>query len=525
MTKYQIFPDEHALVLEPPDPAAVLARVPTAFELSPGIVGMPHDIESVARLAAMGVQVPSPIESYYSFPHDKTVYPTILGHQPGSAGFLVSNPHCYCLSGIGTTKTIIALWAADYLLEQGLARRVLIVAPNEALERAWGDTIFVHLTHRKFAVLQGSADRRRKLLAQPHDFYIINPHGLPVVRAELEKRDDLDLIIIDELADFRNKTNAWKALDAILYPAKRPPKPWVWGLTATPRPQGATDPYYQCRLVTPTSVPKYFSQFRAMVESHESQFIWVERPEAQDIIFKCLQPAIRYTRDQCLDLPGELYSYLDVKLSPEQTKHYREITRDLATEIRGGRVTAVNEGVKRSKLLQIACGVAYDSNGVPREMDAGERIETLLSTIERTNEKVIVFVPFTEVTNTLSREISKHWSCAVVYGDVSLNERNQIFADFQKKDDPSVLVAHPKCMSRSLTLTEASTIIWYAPVDSNYDYEQANGRITRQGQKYTANIIHLAGSAIERKMYKRLELRQKMQGVLLEMVEKGESLA
>jgi SNF2 family DNA or RNA helicase len=73
-----------------------------------------------------------------------------------------------------------------------------------------------------------------------------------------------------------------------------------------------------------------------------------------------------------------------------------------------------------------------------------------------------------------------------------------------------------------VTLTEASTIIWYAPVDSNEIYEQANGRPDRAGKKYTLNIVQLAGSVVERKMYKRLEQRQSTQGVLLEMVEKNE---
>jgi len=519
-----VIPAERAIVIEADHPEHLLAMVPSAFVLEPGLVGMPHDVDTAARLTRMGVLVSSPIQHYYQFPHDATIYKKIFEHQLITAGFLCNNPHAYCLNSIGTMKTITALWAADYLMSQGIIRRALIVAPRETLERAWGDTLFVHLTHRSFAVLSGAAARRKNLLAQPHDFYIVNPDGLPVIQKELAKRDDLDLYIIDELADFRNKTDNWKALEALIYPDKRPPVPWVWGMTGTPRPQAATDPYHQCRLVTPTTVPKYASMFRALTMSHESTYIWIERPEAQKIIHECMRPAIRYTRDECLDLPGEIHTTYDVVLSAEQTKHYKEIMRDLFTEIQGGKINAVNEGVKRSKLLQIACGVVYDSKGVPHEIDAGSRVEVLLSTIEHINEKVIVFVPFTEVTNTLIKAISKHWSAAVVYGDVPAKERDQIFADFQQKDDPSVLVAHPGCMSRGLTLTEASTIIWYAPVDSNYTYEQANGRITRQGQKYVANIIHLAGSAIERKMYKRLELRQKMQGALLDMVKNGESL-
>jgi SNF2 family DNA or RNA helicase len=172
--------------------------------------------------------------------------------------------------------------------------------------------------------------------------------------------------------------------------------------------------------------------------------------------------------------------------------------------------------------LQIACGVVYDSSGAPREIDAGNRVETLMELIDEIDEKVIVFVPFTAVTGMLARELNKHWNFAVVTGDTSVKERNQIFADFQNPGKRIDIIAHPGTMSHGLTLTEASTIIWYAPIDSNDIYQQANGRITRAGQHYTANIVNLAGSAVERRMYKRLQERQKIQGVLLDLVERGE---
>lgn len=519
-----VLPDERALLLESTDPT-VLQRVPSAFQLTDGLLGMPHDLNTVVGLAAMGLNPPSPIEHYYHWPRDRVRFPDVFPHQKVTAGFLTKYPRAYCLNGIGTMKTITSLWAADYLLSENVVDFVLIVAPIESLERTWGDTLFFHMGHRKATVLSGAAERRKKRLATPCHFYVVNPDGLVVLQKELVARSSPRmLVIIDELADFRHKTRAWKALNEIIYPDKRPPVTWVWGLTGTPRPQEASDPYYQCKLVTPTTVPKFFTQFKNMTMEPQSLYVFTERKEAQAVIYQAMRPAIRYTRD-VLDLPGDLHTTLDVKLSDEQTKHYKEIARELFTEIQGGRkVTAVNEGVKRSKLLQIACGVVYDVHGEPVEIDAGNRIETLLSTIERIDEKVIVFVPFTEVTNTLVKQVRKHWSAEVVYGDISKTERDRIFGDFQDKPDPSVLIAHPQCMSRSLTLTEASTIIWYAPIDSNYIYEQANGRISRQGQRYVANYIHLAGSAIERAMYRRLALRQSMQGALLELVEKGDAL-
>jgi SNF2 family DNA or RNA helicase len=82
-----------------------------------------------------------------------------------------------------------------------------------------------------------------------------------------------------------------------------------------------------------------------------------------------------------------------------------------------------------------------------------------------------------------------------------------------------VLVAQPAAMSHGLTLVAANTIVWYAPVTSNETYEQANGRITRPGQKHQQFIINIEGTAIERKIYDRLRNKQKTQGLLLDLVQ------
>lgn len=522
---FTVVPEERALIVAPPAAQGLLGWVPDSFPLDyqgRQFVGMPHTVDACIWLASRGLQPPAPIEHYYSWPRDEQTFPKVFAHQKHTAGFLTSNPRAYCLNDIGTMKTITSLWAADYLMSQGYIQRCLICAPIESLERAWADTLFFHLRHRSYAVLHGSKEKRRKLLAQMKDFYIINLDGIEVIEKELAARYDINACIIDELADYRNKHNAWKALNALVYPKGRPAMPWVWGLTGTPTPRAPTDAFHQCKLVTPATVPEYFGQFRNLTMHRESEYKWIPRKEATQIVYGVMRPAIRYKRDACLDLPGEVVTTLDAPMSAEQNKHYKDVMKQLYTEIQSKKVVAVNEGIKLSKLMQIACGVVYASDGTAVEIDAGERVELLLRTIERVQEKVIVFVPFTEVTNMLYKHISPHWSTAVVYGDVPRRERDQIFSDFQQKPDPSILIAHPGCMARSLTLTEASTIIWYAPTDSNYTYTQACGRVTRQGQKYVANIIHLAGSAVERKVYRRLAAQQAMQGLLLDMVEKGE---
>jgi hypothetical protein len=82
-----------------------------------------------------------------------------------------------------------------------------------------------------------------------------------------------------------------------------------------------------------------------------------------------------------------------------------------------------------------------------------------------------------------------------------------------------VLVAQPDAMSHGLTLTAANTIVWYGPTLRNETYQQANARIIRPGQKHSQFIINIESSAVERGAFKRLNNRQKMQGLFLETVQ------
>jgi SNF2 family DNA or RNA helicase len=143
----------------------------------------------------------------------------------------------------------------------------------------------------------------------------------------------------------------------------------------------------------------------------------------------------------------------------------------------------------------------------------------LKEVIEGAVSKVIVFVPFVNLLTHIAGYLSKEgYSCAVVHGSVSKRERDVIFGNFQKTPNPHVLVAQPGAMSHGLTLTAAATIVWFAPITSNDIYVQANGRITRSGQKHSQLICHIEGSPVERRLYKRLITRQKLQGLLLDLI-------
>jgi SNF2 family DNA or RNA helicase len=515
-----IVKNKKAVVFKLRNPSRITTVIPTAVTVDhkgQELVAVPHRPDETRVLRNLGFEVPDPMPIYYEWPkvsgrHDP------FEAQRHTASFLTMNSRAYCLNGMGTGKTNSTLWAYDYLRRTRQVNRMLVVCPLSTMERTWSDSIFNTFPHLDCAVLHGTRAKRLKLLEQDVHIYIINHDGIEIIADALAKRPDIDIITVDELALARNQgTDRWKTLNRI---CNKQTQRRVWGLTGSPTPNSPTDAWAQCRLVTPDNplVPKYFSAFRDRVMRQITQFKWVPRQEANDIIYNMMQPAIRYSLDDCTDLPEQTFISRDVELTPEQAKAYKDMLNKLSTDVEGGQILAVNEAVKANKLVQIACGVAYDINGNQVVIPSKPRMTVLKETIEQSEGKVIVFVPFTGALQSVADELRKDWEVEIVDGSTSKTDRDRIFGSFQRGPDPHVIVANAAAMSHGLTLTAATTIVWYAPVHSNETYEQACARVRRPGQTRTTVIVHIAGSEIERKIYRRLQDKQSMQGLLLDMM-------
>ena len=503
-----------ALALKLNNPNRVLDSIPTAKALEVQgvpLVVAPHRLDEVRVLNNLGIKAPSPILHYYDWPGQFTPF----DHQKQTAAFLTLNQKGLVLNDIGTGKTQSALWAADYLIKTKKVKKVLILSPLSTLERVWGDGIFMGLTHRKFAVLHGTAAKRLKLMDKDVDFYICNHDGFPIIS---EKAVGMfDLVIVDEAAVLRNpSTRRFKTFRKWL---DRNPDTRLWLMTGTPTPNDPTDAWALAKLVNSPNLTSTFTAFREQVMMKVGQWKFVPRPESVEKVMNVLQPAVRYKRDDCFDLPDTVIQSRQVDLTPIQKKYYAQMLKHFVSEAAQGTITAVNEAVKVQKLIQIACGVAYGDDGQNIEIDCSPRVNLVKEVIEEAGEKVIVFVPLTGTLHMLERELSKHWSVGVVNGQVPSSQRNKIFHDFQHSKHPHVLIAHPGTMAHGLTLTTASTIVWYGPVNSNETYEQANGRIERIGKKHVSNVIHIEATDLEHRAFQRLQNKQKMQGLLLDLIQ------
>lgn len=502
-------------VVATPNPGQLKAVFPIHREAVIGgvsWVAVPYCLDSARILTNLGHKVQSPIRTDYDWPGRYTP----RQHQQDTVEFLTLNMRSFNLSGMGAGKTLSALWAADYLQKQKKIRRCLIVAPLSTLDPTWADEIFRNFPFKTFAILHGSRQRRKELLAKPHDLYIINHDGVNLLQEELAARDDIDHFIIDESAVYRNsRTRRWKTMNFLLN--KCGLQRSAWGLTGAPTPNEPTDAFGQSKLIVPQNYKGHFTSFKHLTMVQITQFKWVPRKGSEEIVNGALKPSIRFALRDCVDLPPTVYSDRFVQLTAEQQKHYKELLRQAVTEIRGTQVTAVNAAVLLGKIVQASLGCLYGENREVIKIDYSNRLKIVEEIIEECPQKVIVFIPLTGALNAVAEELGKKWSVEVVDGSTSVTRRNKIFADFMRTLNPKVLVANAAAMSHGLTLTEASTIVWYAPTSSNDVYNQANARIVRPGQKHTTNIIHLYATPEERKIYQGLKEKTRMQDVVLEL--------
>lgn len=474
---------------------------------------VPHTLETHRPLVGLGGRLPAPIINTYDWNRSHP-----FQSQKVTAAFLTLNKRAYVLSEMGTGKTRSALYAIDWMLKTGVISRAIIAAPLSTLTCVWEKEISFWFPDINPVILHGSRQKRIKLLSDPSwNLCIVNHDGLKVMLEFLKRgRANTQLFLVDELAVFRNqRTDMWRAgrqiADAHQY---------VWGMTGSPTPNAPSDAWAQVRLVEPSRAPMTFTTFRESVENKVTLYKWEPKVGAEQTVHALMQPAVRYVRKEVKELPPSTEIDRTVSLSDLQKKLYARMKEHLILMHSSGQVTAVNAGVLLYKLAQIAGGVVYDDDGNAVEIGAPDRLKVTMELVDEATGKVIIFAGFRHTLRLIEAAVAKaKHSYGIVHGGINQNARNRIFTDFQTSKDPRILIAHPRTMAHGLTLTAASTMIWYTPYPGRETYEQACARITRIGQTQPALIIRLIGSPIEHEMYRILRKRGNWQQSCLDLFE------
>ena len=484
---------------------------PSAARLDDKTLLVPHGIRETIMLRHLGYPTPNPGLWYYDFGPLKP-----FNVQERTFDLMTTATRSYVFNEMGTGKTKTTLWAWDYLHGNNLCGKLLVVATLSTLRFVWQAEAFSTLPHRKVQVLHGTKKQRLERLAEDADIYVINHDGLRTIQAELSQRTDIDVLCLDEVAVYRNNSDRSKDMRKFGARFKI-----VWGLTGRPMPNEPTDVWGISKVVTPNTSPKYFRQAQELLMTKVSNFKWIPRPEAIERAMAMVQPNVRFSLDEVVELPEVISRTIDVPLTTMQGQTYRRMATEFKAEVNNGQVSAVNAAVAMGKLLQISGGWVYAKQlgAVPvfKPDEPMPRHQTLVDLINENERKVIVYAPYRHTIEGLSKVLDtagiEH---CVVHGGVS--GRSELFNAFQHTTKYKVLLAHPECVAHGLTLTVADTIIWYQPITSLEIYEQANARITRVGQKHKQKVLHLQSTPVEKRIYALLRSKQKVQDTLLAML-------
>lgn len=492
---------------------------------NPSAVLVRWELEQMQKCADIGVTVLSPMIRDYPFPGRYKPY----AHQLKICSFLTTNKRALCFADMGTGKSLAVVHCIKYLLEIGEIKRALIIAPLSTLTRTWVDEFFNVDPSITVTKLHGPKAKRVELAANGAQVHVINYEGISVIHNEI-KANNYDCVVIDEVTSYSNhESKRWKEAYNLFKDTK-----YVWGLTGTPILRGVIAAYGQASLVVPHNVKfRSFWEFRNSVQRKINDFLWVDRPEAHDIAFSMLRPAISIKKKDCIDLPSMVHVYREVELDKGQKAFYVKLKEESLVKDEMMQVTAVNAAVLAGKLIQVATGCIYDDDGRALEFDVSGRINETIDFIQKArNEastadkgKTIVFAPFKHTAALIRKKLSeakivvdgkeRKIKAEIIDGDVSAKRRDDIFGRFKEDNSLDVIVAIPQTMSHGLTLTNASCIVWFGPCTSAETYAQACNRIDRPGQTESMTIVHLYSTPAEWKLYSNLRENKKSENYLL----------
>lgn len=474
------------------------------------VTAVRHTFDAVNTLRERGLPVPHIHERYHWPGPDRP-----MDHQRRTVDFLLTHRRCFVLNGLGTGKTRAAIWAADILQREGQVRRVLVVAPKSILHAVWDKELTFTLPRRGRAVLEGARDRKHRIARDARiEWLIVNPESLPLM---VDNLPGVDLVIVDEATKFKTaRAQRTRALAQIASGCR------LWMMTGTPAPQAPTDAHSLIRLQREGRY-RSFGAFRDLTMIRVTQFKWQARINAADIVAKEMQPAVRFKREDCFDLPDRQIIDQDVDMTAEQARLVKKFREEAWADLHGKAITAPNAAAAMGKMLQVLAGGVYgpeaDGERPAYAVDSSPLFDMLVDIIEEADGPVLVFAPFRISAAVTQIKLTKAGlRSAVVTAGTSSRQRKEIFDQVQS-GELDAMVAIPQTVSHGLTLTASNTIVWLSPPFSYETYEQANARIHRLGQSRKCVIYRLTHNALTTMLYKRLDTRATLQETILRMME------
>ena len=426
---------------------------------------------------------------------------------------------------MGTGKSKVLLDNISMLYDKGKINGALIVAPKGVYKNWLESEIPEHLVdhiQKKAILWQALINQKQKtklnsLFKSEIDLHILimnveafsTKKGVEFASRFLNSHNAL--MAIDESTTIKNPSaKRTKALVALGKQAK-----YRRILTGSPVTKSPLDLYKQCEfldiwLLGHQSYYSFRTRYAIMKTANfngRSVQIVTGYHNLEELAEKLKPFSYRVLKDECLDLPSKTYMKRVVQLSLEQKKLYEQMKRLALAEMNGKMVTTATALTQLMCLHQITCGHFKADDDSIQEIK-NNRIDELMELIDEVEGKAVIWAHYRYDIATIVREIEKQYPGSVMtyYGDTTSEDRQRAIKEIQNPESKvRFLVGTPQTGGYGITLTGASTMIYYS---NGYDLEkrqQSEARIDRIGQKKPMTYIDiLAEDTIDEKIVKAL---------------------
>lgn len=417
---------------------------------------------------------------------------------------------------MGLGKTVCALTAIDQLMFDFFEiSKVLVIAPKRVAEDTWSRETekWDHLRHLKISKVLGSQKQRLDALKVKADIYIINRENVKWLVDLYGPKWPFDMVVIDELSSFKsNKSQRFKALKKVTPLMQR-----VIGLTGTPTPNGYLDLWPQIYLLDRGErLGKTFTGYRERYftpgrRNAYTVFTWDLKPGADKVIQRKISDiCISMRTEDYLELPERINNNIYIQMDNKAKVLYEQLEKELILQVEDEQITALTAAALTQKLLQLANGAIYNTDGNVTHIHDG-KLEALEEILEFNQEPVLVFYNF------------KHDYQRLVDRFKDLKPRTlETSKDIADWNDGKIrlLLAHPASAGHGLNIQAGGHIIvWFGLTWSLELYQQANARLHRQGQTKNVIIHHLITTGtIDEEVIKALERKEQGQEALMEAI-------
>ena len=234
--------------------------------------------------------------------------------------------------------------------------------------------------------------------------------------------------------------------------------------------------------------------------------------------------AYRAAKADCLDLPETTDVVRQVELEPAARKIYRSLVKESFAELASGEVTAPNVLTRLLRLSQLTGGfLGNDENAAVQQISSAKlsAMEDILDSAVAEGQKLVIIARFLPEIRAICKELDgRGLRYVCITGEVQ--DRAAQVAQFQNDPDVPVFVGQIATAGLGLTLTAASTMVFYSLDYSMSNYEQAKARIHRVGQRNPCTYIHLiAKGTVDEKVLTALRNKADLAKALVDDCRRG----